>query len=521
MDEIDAGVYCAAVEGSDMYEVHVALKDQNEILSIECDCPYDWDAHCKHQAAVLFALREQLQQGDKTASDTPPLMVRVKTALEGQTREALVETLLALVRETPALGNRLIYEMADKGDAQALVDAMWEAIRHAQRASERRVHACAKEVERCVDDMLEAAREVESAHDAVMFLLTVISGCGAMNDVVFDEDNEFSWRAETAIDALDELVADAVYEGTASQQEALFEAVFEGAQMPSLRDWDDQLVECVMPLCVLPTCREKVDAYWEKRLRVYDGQQDHYMVKYIKLRQFSLIEKFDDEQSAERFIRDNLLYNNFREMAIAAAMKKQDYQAVLTLSLAGARADVQSPGRLRQWQIYAFRAHKELGDTLEARGLAYQFLVGGDFDYYAWLKQSYPDTEWVGELKRLLVDLESKPYGSVIYEKVLIMEHLWDSLMAHIERIPSRVFSLHEYVAKHHPQRVDAAFHRAIIDMAERSTDRSAYRELCTRIQTYSAVCGQVSARKIVQQLRETYRRKPAMMDEMNKAFPA
>lgn len=59
LDRIEEGYYEAEVEGSQIYTVFVELEENGEISDISCDCPYDWEEFCKHEAAVLYALREQ------------------------------------------------------------------------------------------------------------------------------------------------------------------------------------------------------------------------------------------------------------------------------------------------------------------------------------------------------------------------------------------------------------------------------------------------------------------------------
>jgi uncharacterized Zn finger protein len=49
------------VDGSEIYEVEVRLDEDGEILDIAYDCPYDWGEICKHQVAVLLAVRKQLE----------------------------------------------------------------------------------------------------------------------------------------------------------------------------------------------------------------------------------------------------------------------------------------------------------------------------------------------------------------------------------------------------------------------------------------------------------------------------
>ncbi len=47
----------AYVEGTQPYEVEIQII-HGKIQSHKCDCPYDWGEYCKHEVAVLYALRD-------------------------------------------------------------------------------------------------------------------------------------------------------------------------------------------------------------------------------------------------------------------------------------------------------------------------------------------------------------------------------------------------------------------------------------------------------------------------------
>jgi hypothetical protein len=49
--------WTAEVEGSDLYTVEIKLNN-GEIVSWECDCPYDYGDICKHVVAVLLYIRD-------------------------------------------------------------------------------------------------------------------------------------------------------------------------------------------------------------------------------------------------------------------------------------------------------------------------------------------------------------------------------------------------------------------------------------------------------------------------------
>lgn len=54
--------YHAVVEGGTPYDVELHLGQSGEILQHYCDCPYDWGEYCKHEVAVLLAIRRHLEQ---------------------------------------------------------------------------------------------------------------------------------------------------------------------------------------------------------------------------------------------------------------------------------------------------------------------------------------------------------------------------------------------------------------------------------------------------------------------------
>lgn len=55
--------YFAVVHGTEDYHVHLALNDLGRVSSMSCNCPYAQGGHyCKHEAALLYAIQEQVDQ---------------------------------------------------------------------------------------------------------------------------------------------------------------------------------------------------------------------------------------------------------------------------------------------------------------------------------------------------------------------------------------------------------------------------------------------------------------------------
>jgi uncharacterized Zn finger protein len=89
--EFDGTYWTAEVSGSEDYTVTIEVSRSGKIKGMECDCPYDWGPVCKHEAAVLYALRDR---GENTLVKTSPRkMERLKTALKTWNTTKNLETL--------------------------------------------------------------------------------------------------------------------------------------------------------------------------------------------------------------------------------------------------------------------------------------------------------------------------------------------------------------------------------------------------------------------------------------------
>ncbi|CAG7595397.1 RNA polymerase-associated protein RapA [Paenibacillus solanacearum] len=71
----DTDVYHAVVKGKSKYEVTVRIDEDGDV-DAECECPayYSYDNYCKHIAAVLLQLRDELQTDTQTRRSYPSLL---------------------------------------------------------------------------------------------------------------------------------------------------------------------------------------------------------------------------------------------------------------------------------------------------------------------------------------------------------------------------------------------------------------------------------------------------------------
>lgn len=103
-------LYCAVVEGSIPYDVEIRIGANGEILHHSCDCPYDWGEYCKHEVAVLLAIREHMEQG--TVLKQQGQKQGLRSLLSGKSKNELVD---------------LLYELAIEHDLREDIIFRWES----------------------------------------------------------------------------------------------------------------------------------------------------------------------------------------------------------------------------------------------------------------------------------------------------------------------------------------------------------------------------------------------------------
>ena len=71
--------YTGIVLGSEAYHTKIIVDDTNQVIDAICDCPYAKDGHhCKHEAALYFAIEERLPKDEKQYIDINALLKRVR-----------------------------------------------------------------------------------------------------------------------------------------------------------------------------------------------------------------------------------------------------------------------------------------------------------------------------------------------------------------------------------------------------------------------------------------------------------
>ncbi|EIJ82206.1 hypothetical protein PB1_04710 [Bacillus methanolicus PB1] len=137
--------------------------------------------------------------------------------------------------------------------------------------------------------------------------------------------------------------------------------------------------------------------------------------------------------------------------------------------------------------------------------------------YYLKLKKLYQQEEWKEVLKGIVERFEKQQYQSFVYEKILIEEILVVQLLEYCKRNNSRIADLYQYFIKDFFDEVNTLFVNYIKQSAEEAANRRQYKNVCSMIKTFKKACGKTNVHRLIEDLKQQNKRRPAFLDELRK----
>lgn len=520
MEEEDENEYVAEVQGSEIYSVEVTLDTNNDILHTSCDCPFDMGTYCKHQAAVFYALRKLICADEKSeVKNKKPERNRLTDILESRTKEELIEIVLSLAEGNKSLSNRLVFEYGtEKDEIESSIELMRGYIEKIQRHGAIGYKDKGKATEG-INIILDKADKHQDPRKAVQLYRAVMSVSAELLETVDDSAGIIGEKIVRATDGIKNIINRVNNNIAEKQRVEFFDLVMEAVSDKHFDIWynrREELLRICIPLCDLQECRDKFDRYLQTVLDKLtdDNLRDKSLLLRIKMLQLELITLYNGETAEDQFIEANIAYSDFRKLAIEKAIKDKDYKRVLKFAC---DKESDSGRHFNVWSKYAYDAYKELGDLDNIRRLSKLFVFDNHYEFYDELKNSYPDDEWSYVLPELLEDMEGMQYLPDIYEYILCMENFQEKLMYYCDRYPEKIFSLYGNFDKCYNEQINRLFISAIQDHAKSASNRSNYKSICKEIRVYKKACGKARAVVLKHELTDSYRRKPAFLEELRK----
>ncbi len=510
--------YKARVEGSEVYRVEISLDINDVIVESYCDCPYDLGEFCKHEAAVLYALRNE-----KTGRE-PAVMVEndLKKVLEEQNKDELVRIILEISDDFPDIEKRLLFKFANNEDEIAASKKLIrEYINNAKRngfIDWRHVDYALQGAEMTLKKAHEKI-EMGDSETAVLLALAVLSPVIKMLQYSDDSNGGVGFIMNRAISTVEQAVMTDMEHLDEKEQKKLFEIILKEAMKKQYDGWSDWRFG-LLNVCTIFSPKKDLRKKLEKQLVVLEQSAGtswsaNHDKKEIKLLQFEIIERCDGTEAAEQFIFENINLSDFREKAITIALEKGDYEKVLELGISGEEVDKSFRGLVHKWREYCYQAYEGLDDVENQRKLAYEFLFKNEYSYYAKLKELYKQDEWAEVLGQIIETFEKERYQSTVYTEILKEEKLAKQMIEYCKKHKPLIMDLYPYLMESHFEEANGLYINYIELSAEGTSDRRGYKNVCKLIKTYKKAFGTIHSHKLIGELKQKYQKRPAFLDEL------
>lgn len=539
LTEGDDNRYTVAVTGSDRYTVSVELDESGTIQDITCDCPYTGGPHCKHMAAVLFALSQgnrRQSAGDsrggkprQASSIAAPknLPQRLAEQLSVQPQKRLVDLLLTLAAEDAAVGDWLRAELAERSDEkEKWIRLMRQSIEKAMdrdgfinyRNCQYAVEGAYKVLERVRSAVGNGEREL-----AVDLSLQVMQDMVDMLQYADDSDGEIGMVAEEAFHLL-AAAADSMPEdaGAACFRKVLAASMDE--RYDGWPDWRMNLLQISSAFVSNSRQREQLENCLDELLqglecaqREQDAWTSRYETESILVVRYGMIQRFDGPEQAVQFLYEYRRFPGLREAAIQQLLAAGNFAGAEKLALEGEKKDKEYQGLVHKWKQYRFNIYQRQGGKREKLlAVGRELAVTGDFAEYLQLKALYPGEEWSSIYPDLLADMTKQSgYIDDKYTKILKEERDWPRLWEYVQKNPQRIVDFYRQLLPNYREQVYELFTGFIRQSAARSDKRPHYKQVCSHIRLLAKIGGRQQAIGLIGQLTAEYRRRPAFCEEL------
>lgn len=450
----------------------------------------------------------------------------IQEILSRRTKEELVDFLCTMAHEYAEIEERIMLDFGNNDDENEVKSCFHLIRTYIDKYSDRDGFI---NYEHLPKALRGAEMVLEKAHDAYMMnkhihavklSLCVIRELHDMLESYDDYEGDIESLLEDSFFQIDDIIEDE--ELNSADKEGIFQILYQEAQHHRYNHTNERRLRFLgycTSLAVKPYMRQMLeDSFTALIAREKGNSCSDYFVEQVQWMRYSLIEGYEGKKKAREFLKQHLHYPSFRKMAIESALKRKDYAEAIKLAEEGEAQDQAWRGRVAQWKEYRYQAYKLTGDIEKQRSIAFDLVMGGNFDYYQQLKEMYDAAEWPSIYSKLLSALENqKGAPPQIYIRILIEEGEKQKLLDYVKRSPWTILELYPHLLPDFKDEVYGLFINLIEEAAARASKRSHYRGVCDHIRTLQKAGGYEEALKIKQRLFNMYSKRPAFKDELSK----
>ena len=285
-------------------------------------------------------------------------------------------------------------------------------------------------------------------------------------------------------------------------------------------DWRYDLLKCGICLCDEKSAK-KLEKVLDTLLEI--SREDYYP-EYTKkedlIVRYLLHRHLYGKKNTQKELYQNILINELRIIAIKDAMEDKNYDEAEKLCLEKANAEETwhyHSSDPEDWNNVLYDIYKTANITEKQIAQAKKLLLMGNEKFWDVLKQIYKEHgAWNENYESLLDELKNSK-RTVCYRIVLISENEKKRLLDDVMENPYDLFYYGKYLVKDYPEQVYELCYKEISESCAQAKDRREYKKITKNIAQLIKWKGKDTAKLVIKELKQTYPRRPALLDELEK----
>lgn len=445
------------------------------------------------------------------------------------TKDELVALLIHFSKEMKEVEQELVLRFMSM-DTKANMASYKKIIRSSIKDNADRYGFVAyRQVSGAVDGAEKVMRKAEEALAQGQYLhaadivFCILHEMGDLLQCSDDSDGIVGGMIRECLDVIHHIAVNLdIEQDVKKDQTALFRLILREALHPLLDGWSEwqlSLMESAMLFLTSQTERE----LWEKQLIVLKDKNGNssYFEEHAANLQYLVIQSYDGEQEAERYLEEHLSLTVFREMVIKHAIKNANFERALQLAQDGEEQDGKNgfPGLVAKWKEYRYEVYKATNQREQQLALTEEFVLSGKYAYYLELKELCSPDEWEPVYHRVLNSLANggKGYWSTerLYTRILIEEKEVTRLLEYVQSRKREIVEYYPHLISQYADEVYQLFQEWITESAAEASSRNQYKKVCGTIKHLIKAGGTLKAKEVIEQLILAYPYRTALKDEL------
>lgn len=537
-EEITPGKYEVVVEGTEDYTVQVQIENDT-ITDYLCTCPYDFGPVCKHLAAVIFYLQQEVLDlqtviGNRKSGNQNT--ARKGTRKKRKTVAAQVNELLndiphhelkAFLREKAAnntsFRNALLSSFAhlNKNETQATYN---KQIRSILRKAAGRYGFIdwtgVRQVGNTVHSLVVTARnhfEGNNYQSALFICCAVLEEMTEALQFTDDSNGDIGGPIEEASQLLSEMASMELPEKLRKNFLSYCLKTYNSNKFSGW-DWHLGILDIASTLIQNEQEAEKVIELLDNA-RISQYEEDY--AKEIKLH---ILRKIKGEKEAEKFMALNLSNPSIRKAALEKACSNIDYEKAIRIAKEGIAHDQKDkPGLVYDWYDWLLKVAIKQKDTEQIIQYARMLFIDSNHDtteYYRLMKAHVAGNKWRDFVEKLVGDVKQKGRWTNFYPiaKIYISEEWWDQLLAWVQQGTLTLEGIQEYemyLSKHYPNELARLYKKNIEEYLKINMGRKYYKNACRYMRRMRKLGAKELVNQMIEKFRKEYVKRRALMEEL------